>query len=513
LAVTAAATPGIYTITVTASGSGISNATATFSLTIAAATSSSYTESLSAVALSIAPGATGNATVTYGRTNFTGSITPSVDNLPTGVTAAFSVNPVTGTSSVLTLTVGSTVTAGVYNMDVRGSASGLTDVTTPLTLTVTATAGSYTMALSGSTQSIAQGGSANTTVTLTRTNFTGNVYHFTVASGKGGFAAVTLSGAVYTTTINYFSQAELTANTAACTNTTTGNTVTGTVTNPPATGTVTISLGSASTALTPQHNTYVLSNVASGTQTLVAYKGTPNAPSATDAVFVHPGIVVPGTPVVNIDFSTAMTVQSAPFTVTGGTTGDTFIQSMAYLTTSACVANSLYSTFGTYSGAATTQYGVPVALQSPGEFHRFTAEDAAGAGSTTRLITMTFRTFATEMIVLPAALPAGTITTLSGGIGVRRQIAFTLPSDYSAVGFSYADAATNTTSIFASALYLGGSAVTLGMPDFTTAGGYLAIYGPGAGTLTTTVLGSGVSGAACTDGATTKVAIQTGTTN
>ena len=139
ISATSAATPGTHTLTVVASGSGISNATATFSLTIAAETSS-YTESLSSSAQSIAQGTGGTTTVTYGRSNFAGNIAPSVDNLPTGVTASFSANPVTGTSSLLTLTVGATVAAGVYNLDVRGSATGLTDVTTPLTLTVTAAA-------------------------------------------------------------------------------------------------------------------------------------------------------------------------------------------------------------------------------------------------------------------------------------------------------------------------------------------------------------------------------------
>ncbi|HYK82879.1 MAG TPA: hypothetical protein VEU55_07010 [Gemmatimonadales bacterium] len=345
---------------------------------------------------------------------------------------------------------------------------------------------------------------------------TGNVYHFTISSGKGAFAVVTVRSGIYTTSVNYFSEPELVAGGPACP-TPSGSTVSGVVSNRPAVGVTTISIGSQTSVVNPATGAYQLSNVASGVQTLLAYSQNPNAPGATGAAALVPGVVVsPGaSTVVNIDFTTAHNLQSATFTIAGGTTGDSLITSMAYLTPAACAAHPLYSVRGTYTSASLTQYGISAAQEGATDFHRVTAQDASGSGSASsnRLITVTFQPFAAQSLTLPAALPAGTISPLSGGIGVRRQITLTLPADYSAFGFTYTDAAGNATSLFASALYLGGSAVTLGMPDFSAAGGYLATYGAGSGTLTTSIVASGGSGAECTPGATTKVALRTGTTN
>jgi hypothetical protein len=343
---------------------------------------------------------------------------------------------------------------------------------------------------------------------------TGNVYHFTISSGSGAFAVVTVKSGVYTTTVNYFSQAELAAGGPACP-TLSGSTVTGTVTNRPAGRVITVSMGSQTSVVNSGTGVYQLINVANGAQTLVAYSQSPTAPGATGAAVIMPSVVVSASTVVNVDFATAQSLQSATFTVTAGTTGDSLFTSMAYVTPSACIVNPLYSVRGTYTSASSTQYGISAAQAGAMDFHRLTAQDASGSGnsSSNRQITVTFQPFAAQSITLPAALPAGTISALSGGIGVRRQIALTLPADYSAFGFTYTDAAGNSTRLFASALYLGGSAVTLGMPDFSAAGGYLATYGPGSGTLTTSISASGGSGAACTQGATTKAAVRTGTTN
>jgi hypothetical protein len=519
LLATAAATPGTYTMTVVASGSGISNATATFTLTIAAATTSgSYAIALASSPTSIAQGGTGSVTVNFTRTSFTGNITPSVDNLPTGVTAAFTQNPVVGNGSLLTFTVASTAAAGVYStLDVRGAAAGLTDVTSiPFTLTITSAGGTGSVHLDYSACTVmpiwvaAQDGSGAWTH-LTGTN---NVYTFNVTSGKGGYAAVMLSGGIYTTTVNYFSQAELTGATAAqCVPPPVGSTINGTVAGLNANDVANISMGSGSTVAPYGLSAFQLTNVQSGPQTLVGYRRSTTTPGTNDMVILRPGQnIASGGSLALVDFGSAEAFSPSPgsFTVAGGTPGDTFITSMAYFT-GACVSSPLYSTSGTYAVTPTVQYGIPTAQQAATDLHRFTAQDQNVATATSFIVSTTFHTFGPQSLTLPAALPAGTITTPSGGIGTRRQIALTLPSDYSTVGFSYSDATFNTTNLFASAAYLGGSAVTLAMPDFTAAGSYLAIYGPGAGALTTTLFATGATGAACTNGATTRIAFMTGT--
>lgn len=174
----AAVTPGTYPLVVTGTGSGVTATTATFTLTVTAAPAPAYTLALLPAALSIVQGAaTPTTTVTLVRTNFTGNVTLSVENLPTGVTASFNpASPVSGNSSVLTLTVAGNAPIGTFsNLLVRG-VSSLTDRTAPLTLTVTAApAQSYTLSLSAPALTIPQGGNGQSTVTLVRTNFTNNV--------------------------------------------------------------------------------------------------------------------------------------------------------------------------------------------------------------------------------------------------------------------------------------------------------------------------------------------------
>lgn len=70
---------------------------------------------------------------------FTAAVTLTVNGLPTGVTASFSVNPVTpGNSTVLTLTGDATAIAGDYNMTVDGTATGADPESAAITLDISA---------------------------------------------------------------------------------------------------------------------------------------------------------------------------------------------------------------------------------------------------------------------------------------------------------------------------------------------------------------------------------------
>jgi hypothetical protein len=170
---------GPTTLTVHGTGSGVTEATATFALTITAAPAPAYTLGLSASTLSIVQGgSTPTTTVNLVRTNFAGNVGLTVENLPTGVTAAFSpVSPISGNSSVLTLTVAAAAPTGTFtNLLVRGTASGLADRTAPLTLTITP-AGSFTLAVTpAGGVTLAQGTNDNSkTITITRNNYAANI--------------------------------------------------------------------------------------------------------------------------------------------------------------------------------------------------------------------------------------------------------------------------------------------------------------------------------------------------
>ncbi len=163
--------PGVYDLSVDGTGS-VGDRSTPLTLTVGA--TPDYTLSLAPTALTIDQGASGNTDVTLTRSNFTGAVTLSVGNAPAGVTAAFNPAAPTGASSTLTLSVGAAVPAGVYNLTVDGTgAAG--DRSTPLTLTVNAVAPDYALSLNPAAFTVAPGGSGNTAVTLTRTNFTGAV--------------------------------------------------------------------------------------------------------------------------------------------------------------------------------------------------------------------------------------------------------------------------------------------------------------------------------------------------
>ena len=146
----------------------------------------SYTVSLSSLRPTLAKGEFGtNMTLSVVRTNFTGEVTLSVENLPIGVTASFyPVSPISSGSSNIRLSVAGDAPTGTFtDVLVRGVASGLADRTTQLMLTITAAP--YLLTLSSATLSIAQGGAEpTTTVNLLRNNFTDPV---TLVLGIGNY--------------------------------------------------------------------------------------------------------------------------------------------------------------------------------------------------------------------------------------------------------------------------------------------------------------------------------------
>ena len=176
-----AVAPGVYNLTVDGTGTP-GNRSTPLTLTVTAAPAD-YALSLNPAALTIVQSANGNTTVTLTRTNFTGAVTLSLGGAPAGVTGSFNPAAPTGTSSTLTVSVGAAVAPGVYNLTVDGTGTP-GNRSTPLTLTVSAAAADYALSLNPAALSIAQGGNAPTTVTITRTNFTG-----AVTLGLGGAPA------------------------------------------------------------------------------------------------------------------------------------------------------------------------------------------------------------------------------------------------------------------------------------------------------------------------------------
>ena len=92
--------------------------------------------SLSGTSVSVAQGASGNSTVTITRTGgYAGAVALTATGLPANVSAAFSLTPTTGNTSVLTFTT-TGAAAGTYNITVNGTGPAAANQSTTLTLTI-----------------------------------------------------------------------------------------------------------------------------------------------------------------------------------------------------------------------------------------------------------------------------------------------------------------------------------------------------------------------------------------
>ena len=158
----------------------------------------SITVASGSAALSVAQATSGIAAITVGRTNFTGDVVLTAENLPTGVTATFTPATLTsaGTSSSLSLAASATAVAGAAatNVTIRARGTGVTDATTTIGLSVTVTAsGAISIAVVPTTASITAGQSAQTVATITRAGgFSGGV-NFTVTGTAASGMTTTFS--------------------------------------------------------------------------------------------------------------------------------------------------------------------------------------------------------------------------------------------------------------------------------------------------------------------------------
>jgi subtilase family serine protease len=129
LTVAATTATGTYPITVTGTGGGIAH-TVTVTVTVTAPAAGNFTLSASPASLTITRSSHGTITITITPSNgFAGSVTLSATGLGNGVTASFSPNPTTG-SSTLTLTASSSATTGTRTVTITGVSGSLSHTTT-----------------------------------------------------------------------------------------------------------------------------------------------------------------------------------------------------------------------------------------------------------------------------------------------------------------------------------------------------------------------------------------------
>jgi hypothetical protein len=130
---------GTDTLTVTFTPTDTTDyTTATGSVLLKVNPAPSFTLGASPASPTVPQGASGKSTILVTRQNgFTGSVTLAASGLPSGVTAAFAINPTTG-SSVLTLTASSSAIVSSATITIKGTSGSLTASTT-IALTISCT--------------------------------------------------------------------------------------------------------------------------------------------------------------------------------------------------------------------------------------------------------------------------------------------------------------------------------------------------------------------------------------
>lgn len=321
---------GAYPIVITGAGTGIANATVTLMVTVTAPPASSIALSIAPSALTIQTGASGTATATLVRTNFTGDVTLTSTGAPAGMTVTFNPATLTGTTltSTVTVVVGATVAAGVHPITLTGAGTGVANATTVLTVTVTAP--SIALSVAPATLSIAAGASGTATVTLVRTNFTGDVT--LTSTGAPAGMTVTFSPATLTgTTLTSTATVAVGASVAPGPHTITVQGAGTGVANATAVLTVTVTAAAGSIVLTTNPATLSIQQGGSGSSTLTIartnFTGAVNltstgAPAGMTVAF-NPASATGTTSTVTVTVGASVVAGTYPITLTGAGTGIT----------------------------------------------------------------------------------------------------------------------------------------------------------------------------------------------
>jgi uncharacterized membrane protein len=187
LTATAGATLGNHAVVIRGNAQGQTEKTTNLTVTVTASTAGGYSLSVNPDVMTIQQGANQQTTVTISKTgSFVGNVALSVTGLPTGVTATFAPPQASPgaegtqdvqTTSVLTLTVAGNAEVKSSPLVIHGTAEGVGERTTNLSLTVAqATAAGFTLGLDPTTLSVEAGQNGQVTVNVNKTGtFTGPV--------------------------------------------------------------------------------------------------------------------------------------------------------------------------------------------------------------------------------------------------------------------------------------------------------------------------------------------------
>jgi len=166
---TSTSTPtGTYTIMITGTSGSLTHTT-TVSLTVNAVAQPNFTLSASPTSVTVTQGNSGTSTITVTAQNgFSGTVGFTTSGVPSGATASFSPNSVTGGSGSSTMTVSTSTSTptGTYTITITGTSGSLTHTTT-VSLTVnSASLANFSLSASPSSLTVSRGSSGTSTITI-----------------------------------------------------------------------------------------------------------------------------------------------------------------------------------------------------------------------------------------------------------------------------------------------------------------------------------------------------------
>jgi uncharacterized membrane protein len=386
----------------------------------------------------VSPGTSGQSTVYIQPSiGFISSVNLSVSGLPSGVTASFQPNP-TADQSTLTITAGSNVTPGQYNLTVTG-VSGKQTATSTMPLTINAP--SFTMWNSGGV-SIAQGSSVPASVVLYPQGGFNNPVQLT-ASGlpKGVTASFSPNPVATNGTLQTNSTVTLTASKSAVAGEYTV-TITGTGGGQTATTQIAVTVGASSFTL-------------EGAQSVSLSQGS----STTQSVFVDPqfgftgavNLSVTGLPAgVVASFSPNPTANSSTMTITAN---------------GSAAAGKYYATIVGTSGTQSATFPF-ILILAPSSFTLETnssVDVGQGESATSNIWVYPALGFSGQVSFSISGLPGGVTGSFSGNPSATGTT-LTLTAAKTASAGTYVATITGTSGTIKTTTVL---AITVGVPGFS----------------------------------------------
>ncbi len=523
--VTSAAVPGTNTITVRGTGSGVTDATTTFSLTVDALPTPEFSISVDPTSVSIQQGAGISTALSVTRSGgFTGAVTLAASGQPGGLTVSFDPSTGSGDVSTVTVTAAGSLAAGTYPVTITGSATGLSEATTSLSVEVTASSGSGQTVtlnyceLSGIPDWVAfqDGDGPWVPITPVLPTFGGfaqaasATYEFDISTGRGGIATIEEDGGSANMQI-FFGTAEQLGflSGGECAGTGFAKTVSGSVAGVGATDQAYISLGGASTSIQGVTGVFnwTLQNVPDGPVDLLASVGTLTIGGTGFTFDLTKMVIERGlNPADNanigvVDFNGSNAFAPVMRDVTVNNLGtDAYVLNMAYNTANGS-SGLFFTNFQPSTDPMGSYPGIPAAQQEAADFHLLTV-----LATDPNLMTLDHQRSVTLInhdakdltATLGPELNLPTITqpATMPYVRFRAQVAVQDEYDgYTFVTFNQTAGRMNSVLIGTTESFRAGSDLDVTIPDFSGLAGFDDNWGPEAGVPTTWgLLGIGWTG-------------------